>query len=440
MKRNFSHSQQQKFLAKMALTPQMRQSINILGMPIKDLNEHINSLLANNPCLKKLVDDSKNRDRYKASGNITKSDIPDDYDPGSAQETKPHQALLSQLRMHGLTEDEMEIAEYLIYEMDGNGYITVDSEEAGADLGVSAEDVEAIVEIVQKMEPAGIGARDLAECLQLQLKRVGKESSVEYEIVSSYLTELAKNDVAAIAGAVKIDEKKVIDAMAYVRNLNPRPGSTMLGVESTRVIPDLVATVDRKKVRLEVNRTYLPKLEVYNPYLNNFDIIADPEARKFLAENTNLAKGLISNLKRREETLCRVAQYIMEHQREAILTDNGKLRTLTIDSVAKALDFHQSTISRSVSNKYIQVNDKVIPLKNLLTHGVENKNGEIVSKASVKKRLETLVKAEDQKEPLTDMDIQEALEREGFVIKRRTVAKYREELKILPVHLRKRAG
>lgn len=440
MKRNFSHSQQQKFLNKMALTPQMRQSINILGMPIKDLNEHINSLLANNPCLKKLADDHKNRDRYQASGEITKSDTPEDYDIRSAQETKPHQALLSQLRMHGLTGDEMKIAEYLIYEMDGNGYIIIDSEEAGADLGVSAEDIEAIVEVIQKMEPAGIGARDLAECLQLQLKRMGKEASIEYEIASSYLTELAKNDVAAIAKSLKIDEKMAIDAMAHVKNLNPRPGSTMLSSESAKIIPDLVATVNRKKVRLEVNRTYMPRLEVYNPYLNNLDIIADPEARQFLAENTNLAKGLISNLKRREETLCRVAQYIMEHQREAILTDNSNLRTLTIDSVAKALDFHQSTISRSVSNKYVQINDKVIPLKNLLTHGVENKNGDIVSKASVKKRIETLVNAEDRKAPLTDMSIQEALEREGFVIKRRTVAKYREELKILPVHLRKKAS
>lgn len=438
-KSNLLYAQQQRFLQKMALTPQMRQSLSILGMTTKDLNEHINTILANNPCLKKLIDDNRFRDKY-ARPAAAQGEMPADHDARQAQEVDPREALLSQLRIAGLTDDEMEIAEYLVSELDGNGYITANSEDVAADLGVSADDVESIVEAIQRMEPPGIGARDVRECLQLQLERSGKAKSVEYEIAGSFLEELARNDAGAIAKALNIDEARAREAMAHVKKLNPRPGSTLLGAAAARVIPDLIATVDRRKVRIEINRAFLPRLEIYNPYANNEDIVADPEARKFLAENTAMAKGLLTNLKRREETLCKVTEYILKYQREAILTHKGNLKTLTIKDVARALDFHQSTISRAISNKYVQINDNVTPLRDLLTHGMADTNGGVVSKASVKDRIGALIRQEDQRAPLSDGRIQELLEREGFAIKRRTVAKYREELKILPGHLRKRSG
>ena len=421
----------------MALTPQMRQSIQLLGMSVKDISEYIDSLLTKNPFLQKLIDD-KGSNKYNKSYAVNTTNGPSDYSNSAKHDENPRFNLLSQLRMSGLKDKALEIAEYLIFEMDENGYIAAELEAVAADLAVDVEEVDACLEVIQGMEPAGIGARDIRECLQLQLERKNKKDSLEYAVVSNFLNEVARNDIERIAGALKIDKDNVRDAISYIKRLNPRPASTILSKESQAVIPELLAKVDGKAVRLELNKGSVPRLKIYNPYENELDIIKDPEARKFLKENMDIAKGLIDNLKRREDTICKVAKFILDFQKDTLAKGEPGLRTLTLKDVAEALDFHPSTISRAISNKYIEINDKVVPMNSLLSHGMKSENGDLTSKTAIKNRIAEFVRKEDGACPVSDSGIEAKLKEEGIIIKRRTIAKYRKLLQILPTHLRKK--
>ena len=412
----------QRMLQRMSLTPQMRQSIQLLGMPTKELNEYIDSIVEKNPVLEKKFD-------RKSPVRIEKA-VP--------REENPRVSLISQAKMLNLDDKALKIAEYLIYEMDDNGYIQINIEEAAEDLFVSVDEVEEVISVIRGMDPPGIGARDIRECLQLQLKRTNKEDSLEYNIVSNFINELATNDVEKISHALSMDKEEVLRAINNIKKLNPRPANTILSKGEEPVVPDLIASRKNNKIRLELNREWIPHLRLYNPYENKLDIVKDPEAREFLKNNMDEAKHLISNLKRREETMCRVADYILQFQKHYFENGLSQIKSLTIKDVGEALNLHPSTISRTVSSKYIQINDKVVPLKILLSHGIRNENGEIASKTSIKNRIRELADNEDKAKPLSDNKIQDVLEKEGINIKRRTVAKYRESLRILPTHLRRR--
>lgn len=434
MKHKLSH--QHRLLQKMALTPLMRQSIQLLGMSVSDINEYVDSLITKNPFLQKLIDEKKSDKFKKTHANKTDGDSYD-YAESARQEENPRFNILSQLKIAGLDKRSLEIAEYLVFEMDENGYIATDPEAAAQDLSVEPEDIDKCLETIKKMEPAGIGARDIRECLMLQLERKGKADSIEYEVVSRFLNDVAQNNIEKIAKGLKADKKKVTSAIDIIKKLNPRPASSILSTQATPVIPELVAKVDEESVRLELNRSAVPRLKIYNPYANDLDLIKDPEARKFLKENMGLAEGLIGNLKRREDTICKVAKHILDFQKDSLTAEKAP-KTLTLNDVAGALGFHLSTVSRAVSNKYIQLNDKVIPMKSLLSHGVKKENGELASKTSIRQGISEMVKNEDSSSPLKDSQIESILKSEGIVIKRRTVAKYRKTLRILPAYLRKK--
>lgn len=431
-------SQFLKMKQKMALTPQMRQSMQLLAMSTKELGEYIDTLAEKNPFLKKEFDEKTSQ---RASADYTSPRTPHDLtDYGEktiAQEENPRLLLISNLRTLGLTDKAMEIAEYLVYEIDENGYIDINLEEAAKDFSSEPEEIEKILSIIQAMDPPGIGARDLRECLQLQLKRKGKENSLEYNIVTNFVNELAKNDSKKISKSLNIDRTKVIRAINNIKKLNPRPASTVFSKQAEPIIPDLIARIKKDKIYLEINREWLPRLRLYNPYEHKLELVKDPEVKKFLKENMNAGKQLIDNLKRREETMCRVADHILRQQKDAIKNGLSHIKHLTIKDIAETLNFHPSTISRTISNKYIQINDKVVPLRALLSHSIRKQNGDVVSKTSIKSRIKELVDGEDKKRPLTDSDIKKRLEEEDIYIKRRTVAKYRESLRILPIHLRK---
>ncbi|MFH1381048.1 MAG: RNA polymerase factor sigma-54 [Candidatus Omnitrophota bacterium] len=425
-------SQHQKILQKMALTSQMKHSIQLLGMSIEDLNEYVDSILSSNPLLERERPYQAPQYRsavYEYNDNVNRHH--DEHVDARAQ-------LLSQIRTLDLTKEELEISEYLISEMDDNGYIKIDSGVVALELLVDTESVEKVLETIKSLDPAGIGAEDIRECLLLQLKRLGKEDSLEYTLVKDFLSDVAINDIPNIARSLGLDKKEVQEAAQKIRKLNPRPGSTLLSEGAQRIIPDLKASIANEKVRLELSREAIPKLRLYNPYENKLAILKDPKAREFLKKNMTAAKGLIDNIKRREETMCRVAEYILTFQKESINKKNGDIKTLTISQIAKELGLHPSTISRTVSNKYVQIDGRVLPLGHFLSHGMKKENGDITSKVSIKNSIKEFVSQEDKAKPLRDSAIQKKLEAIGINIKRRTVAKYRESLRILPAHLRKK--
>ncbi len=426
MKHKFGH--QQKFSQRMALTPQIRHSLQLLGMSTKDLNEYVDTAVEANPFLQKMLTAKKPQaSRAEHAGDTV------------AEKHDPRALLLSQVRLLDLSDKEIEIAEYLIYEMDDNGYIAADIGEIAQDLSITSEQVEACLSTIQSLDPPGIGARDIKECLQLQLKRINKEDSLEYRIVSEFIEEIAKSNADKIAKALKIDKEKVDAAIASIKKLNPRPAGNLLSDKAQWINPDLVVSFKGKKVRIELNREWMPSLRIYNPYEDKLSVVKDPKAREFMKENVEAAKHLVDGLKRREETMCKVADYILNFHKDSLKNGGHALKSLMINDIAAALSLHPSTINRTISNKYIQIYDKAMPLKSLLSSKVKKANGESVSKISVKKRIEMLVKNEDKSRPLSDKAVQEILAAdEGIMIKRRTIAKYRDSLKILPTYLRKK--
>lgn len=435
---SYKFSNQQKFSQRMALTPQMRHSIMLLGLSTKDLNEYIDSALEANPFLKKVYDEEK---AAKYSGNLASWNNDDSYEPADGKNgwaADPRAALLSQLRMSDINSDSLEIAEYLISEIDDSGYIKVEPEEIALELSAPLEDVEDCIKAIQNLDPPGIGARDVRECLQLQLRRMNKEDSLEYTIVSDFINELASEDGAKISKALGMDKEKIKTAINNIKRLNPRPASTLLSKGSEPVIPDLIAKVKNKTIQLDLNKKWLPRLSFYNPYEHEASYAKDPEVKKFTKDNIDSAKHLIDGLKRREDTICKVASYILNFHKDQIVADTDKIKSLTIRDISTALNLHSSTINRTVANKFIQIENKVMPLRNFLSHGMKKENGEITSKIAIKKRIEELVRSEDKSRPLSDKAIHEKLAEEGVIIQRRTVAKYRNSLRILPTYLRKK--
>jgi len=397
-------------------------------MPVKELSEYIESILEKNPFLKKEFDKKRHTTTLPEITNEAQT---------SAKEN-PRETLLSQLRMLDLDDEELRVAEYLIYEMDSNGYITKDLDEAASDLGAGLEALDKILEIIQQMDPPGIGARDTRECLQIQLKRMNKENSSEYAIVTDFLSDLAANNIDKIADELNIAKDEVSRAIDSIKKLNPRPAGSILSEKSATVIPDLIAYIKKAKIDIGINHSFLPELKFYNPYRNEADIIKEPEAREFIKNNESAAKQLIDNLKRREDTICKVASYLLTFQVDSLNKKKGDIKSLTIKDVAKALGLHPSTISRTVSHKYIQIDDKIIRLSGLLSTGMKKADGSAISKAAIKDRISKLIKSEDTAQPLGDDEIKEALRKEGIMIERRTVAKYRNVLKILPRNLRRK--
>lgn len=435
MRHKFSQNQKQQ--QKMALTPQMRQSIALLAMPVKELSEYVDTVLEKNPFLKKEIDKRKLAgENYHTSSSAAFTEPRKENQLAAGND--PRRSLLSQLAMRGLNDRQNRIAEYLVYEMDDNGYISVDLDEAARDMGEDAEAVDGVLDKIQEMDPPGIGARGAQECLELQLKRSGKEGTLEYRIVKDHLTDLAAGNIKKIASVLNASEDDMLKALQSIKKLNPRPASTLLSKIADPVIPDLVAHIKKGRVSIGLNRDWFPKLKFYNPYENKPDIIKDEEAREFVKTNERGARNLIDSLKRREDTMCKVANHILSWQISGISKGRGSIKSLTIRDVAYALKLHPSTISRTVSNKHVQLENRVFPLKTLLCNGMKKVDGRMISRQAVMDRLAAIIKSEDNLKPLSDDKIKLALRKEGIVIERRTVAKYRACLRILPGRMRKK--
>lgn len=409
----------------------MRLSLSLLGMSNQDINEYIDAVLSKNPFLQKIYDQTKKSYTQPQSYAMEYNETINE------QLENPRDTLCSQLKMLNLSADQYEIAEYIVYELDDNGFLKTELSSIGFDLSCGLEEVEEALEVVQSLDPAGIGARNVGESLSIQLERKGMKDSLEYQIISEHLLDIATSDIKKIASSLKRDEKDVEKAIKSIKSLNPRPASTILSKGATLVVADMIAQFKKNKLIIEINRASSPDLKFYNPYKNELEIVKDENARKFIKENMNAAKDLIDGLKKREETMCKVADFILTTQKDHILK-NEPLKILTINDVAKKLNLHSSTISRTVSNKYVILNGKASRLDSFLCHALKSKNGESLSKNLVKKKIERLIQTEDKASPLSDNELVELLAKDGITIKRRTVAKYRDSLRILPTYLRRK--
>ena len=446
-------------------SPQQIQLMRLLQLPVTDLEQAIKEEVEKNPLLEAEMPVEELPQENDRSDWDSDEDE-DAYDYRERLETDPNAVhhefvladslsfidrLTAQLAVLDLSERERTIATELIGTLDDAGYLSRDLALVANDMAfrqgieTTPEEVEQVLHIVQGLEPAGIGARTLQECLLLQLQRmdVSVESKTAIEIVKNHFDDFAAHRYDRIVEALDITEEQFDDGADCIRHLNPKPGSSDAESQSaaTYVTPDIILNQHDGQLSFFVNDGGLPRLSLNTYYTDMLAAMerdgGDRETLKFLRSKQNDAQEFIDLLQQRHETIVRVMRYIIKHQRQFLLTGNPDMLTpMRQREVAEATGLDISTVSRMANSKYLQTDFGTIPLKDCFSKGLATEDGE-VSVESIKQRLADAIEAEDKHSPLSDEELTKVLEKQGMPIARRTVAKYREQLGFPVARLRR---
>jgi RNA polymerase sigma-54 factor len=349
--------------------------------------------------------------------------------------------LMWQLRMSNLDEADQRIGATIIYNLDDDGYLETPLEELASQLEVEPAQVERVLLRVQRFDPPGVAARDLRECLLTQLQNLGMEESLAARIVRNHLDLLEKHRYGEIAKVLAVTVEMVGQAAKIISVLEPKPGRDYGGEEPTYVVPDVYIHKVGEEYVVTLNRDAVPRLRLagyYQRVLNDADVA--PETREYLQERLRSARWLVKSIYQRQQTIFKVATSIVKFQRAFFDHGISQLRPLVLKDVAEDIGMHESTISRATANKYAHTPQGIYELKFFFTSGVKGASGEDVSAETVKEQIRELVTAETPHNPLSDQAIAEMLRARQINIARRTVAKYRQAMGILPSANRKQVG
>jgi RNA polymerase sigma-54 factor len=450
---------------KLIITPELKLAITLLQYSALELQDHIQEELLNNPVLE--IQEARGEDKPDENEPLSEPpevktsddkfswedyfrdyDLESNYYPGNKMREIPDyqptvedcagiagtmlEDLLGQLRMMPLNDRQYSIAAYLAGNLDHNGYLQGELEELAAVLGADLEELEEALATIQKLEPSGIGCRNLQECLLLQLKKLDQPPQLALEIIRHYLPAAADCRFRYIASRLSCSEEVVEEAVELIRTLNPKPGSIFGAGEETRyIVPDvIVEKVDNQYV-IVGNDSAVPQLTIspfYQKILKSEG--TDEQLSSFIRNKIEKAYWLIRSIEQRRMTLFRVSQEIIDIQRPFLDHGIKQLKPLTLKEVAVRVGVHESTVSRATANKYIQTSRGLFPLKFFFSSGLSGSRGTDFSSHSIKSYIGELVAAEDQSKPLSDQRLAELLQARGINISRRTVAKYREEISI----------
>ena len=436
------------------MSPQMQQSLHILQAPLTELRQLVDAELRENPALEEVMPENPAEERER------KSDMEDQWDEYYTQravaepwtrealekrqhffdsQTRPQtlqEHLLEQLLTASWTKPEARIAVEIIGNLDEQGYFRVDAEDVAYAAGTDTLEVERVLENVQEFDPPGIAARNLGECLYLQLKRQGRQYSNEARIVRHHLEELGRKKLSEIANALDVPVTEVQEAAGNIAKLDPRPGRAFSSEPEQTVIPEIVVEREGDEYVVRLNSDEIPVLRIADSYK---DMLPDSsrEVRDYLRDKIKGGKFFIRSIQQRQQTLMNIGREIVLRQREFLEHGPSHLRPMTMSQVADAVGVHETTVSRAASGKYIATPQGIFEIKYFFTHGYTNSDGESVSNESVRQAILAIVRDESGKHPHSDQDMVRLLNEQGLAVARRTVAKYREQLGILPSHLRK---
>jgi RNA polymerase sigma-54 factor len=352
--------------------------------------------------------------------------------------TSLQENLLEQARLSDLTPEQRAIAELIIGNIDDYGYLNASIEEMAASTGQPPEKIQEVLRVIQTFHPPGVGARDLRECLLLQLERDGKQDTLEYRIIHDHMEALAKRRVPELARALGRTVEEVEGAIRRIALLEPRPGRAFLPDTDQYIVPEVFVTKQGDEFVVTTNNEQLPHLRISNTYkelMARPD--APPEVREYIREKIRAGKFLIKSLHQRQQTILNIAKEIVKRQREFMEKGVAYLKPMTMVQVAQAVGVHETTVSRAVSGKYMQTPQGLFEMKYFFTSGIQTASGQDMSNTSVKEIIAEIFKKEDPTRPLSDQEVVQMLAQRGILIARRTVAKYRSELGILPSNLRK---
>jgi RNA polymerase sigma-54 factor len=469
--------QTQSLALQQVLSPQLQQSLLILQTPLLELRNLVQQEMETNPVLEELPEErdaDEHRDgessadenfkdefqklasldeewrdymaqsaSYSSDGSRRSREAQDKrqflFDSIPVQETL-QQNLIGQLNQSVLSASDRKAAELIIGNIDDNGFLQSTPEEMALNSGIPKEDFEKMLALIQSFYPSGVGARDLRDCLLIQLQRDGKESSLEYKIVSEHMDDLGRRRFPEIARRMGISVEDVQKAAENIARLNPRPGQVFAAAPQNYVLPDVVVEKVDGEYQVILNNEQIPHLRISNLYK---DIIASGDAqtgevKNYVRDKIRSGKFLIRSIHQRQQTIFNIAQQIVSRQREFLEHGPSHLKPMTMGDVADAVGVHETTVSRAVSGKYMATPQGVFEMKYFFTSGYQTATGESLSNISVKEAILELVKRENGSAPLSDHEMVEILGERGIPIARRTVAKYRTELNILPSHMRRK--
>jgi RNA polymerase sigma-54 factor len=469
----------------LTLTPQLQQAIRLLQLSTQDIHQEVARMLEENPMLEAAEEtagafspptqplephSTANSDESEQArsddrgaddfGAGTFDNGPADWNTGGSMarstddedETFPEQAaeqaslreyLHAQLTTSSLDEKDRQVVGLLIDALDENGYLAQDLEELAellpAELGITLDDLETALVQLQHMDQPGLGARNLGECLALQLKAMPEDTpqrDLAILLVSNHLDTLAAHDFARIKKLLHCSNDELRAAQHLITGLNPKPGSEFDQSIADYVVPDVVVEKYKNKWRARLNVEAMPRLRVNQIYANILQQRGEKNSSQ-LATQLQEAKWLIRNLQQRFETILRVAQAIVERQGNFFEHGEIGMRPMVLREIADALEMHESTVSRSTTQKFMLTPRGIYEFKHFFGSGLSTESGGTCSSTAIRELIKQLVSAEDGHKPLTDSRMSEILAQQGIVVARRTIAKYREALRILPVNLRK---
>jgi RNA polymerase sigma-54 factor len=352
--------------------------------------------------------------------------------------TSLQEVLLEQVRESGLPAEKWRAAELIIGNIDENGRLAATQEELAQASGLPPEGVLEVLKVIQGFEPPGVGARDLRECLLLQLERMGRQDSLDYRIVNEFMEALGKRRIPEIARGTGVSVDEVQEALKRIARLEPHPGRAFLPDNDQYILPEVFVLKSGDDFVVTTNNEHIPHLRISNTYK---DLMArgnnSQEVRDYIREKIRAGKFLIKSLHQRQQTILNIANEIVHRQREFMEKGVACLKPLTMVQVAQVVGVHETTVSRAVSGKYMQTPRGVFEMKYFFTAGIQTAAGDGVSNTSVKDMIADIFKKEEPTKPLSDQEVVGILQAKGIGIARRTVAKYRTELDILPSNLRK---
>jgi RNA polymerase sigma-54 factor len=460
-----------KLTQRLVLTPTLQQAIKLLQYSRQELVQYIRQELLENPTLEEV----RAENLVPSAGPAEAPPQPDaspegehgddeswaayleNYDDGyeargggDPGEAPTYESTLStadsladhlerQLNVAVQTEDDRRIGFEIIGNIDDDGYLKASPEEMAVDVGAPLPDVERLLALVQSFDPPGVGARDVAECLAIQLEQRGLGDSLEVRIVREHLGDLEARRLRRIASVQKVSLDEVMRAARTIADLEPRPGRIVVEDPAPAIVPDITITKIGDDYQVQLVEEGLPQLRInglYRRLYRSSDLGATD--REFIEKKVNSARWLIKSILQRQETILKVSRSIVKFQREFLDHGLDRLRPLVLRTVAEDIGMHESTVSRVTSNKYAQTPQGLFELKYFFNSGIDRSGGESMASISVQEQIQRIIAQEDPLRPYSDLEIVRRLkEDQGLNIARRTVAKYRTILRIMPASRRR---
>ncbi|MCJ8331855.1 MAG: RNA polymerase factor sigma-54, partial [Lentisphaeria bacterium] len=353
-------------------------------------------------------------------------------------ETTLEEELLEQMRTSESSAKVIEAGELIIGHIDETGYLSTGLDNIAATNFYDIEILKKALALIQKFEPAGMGAIDLRECLLIQLRLKGDEEKLAYKLVDKYLDDLSKNKIPYISRALNISSLNIYEAWEEIKNLQPRPGLSISSGNIQFVQAEVTVSKENGQFEIVVNRDYIPKIGISDHYMQ---LLESPdvssEIKQYLREKIMNGKQLMKSLDQRQSTIEKITYVLLDKQIDFFEDGEDFLRPLTMGEVADIIGVHETTVSRAIANKYIETPHGLMPMRKFFSTGFKTEEGELLSTNSIKYKIQAMIAEEESAKPLSDQKLCDLLKVDGLEVARRTVAKYREELEIPSSHLRK---